>query len=50
MSEEITQKDRRVIKEILALEESNNKSKHLTNQDMILKIIDIIKGGVKDEV
>ena len=47
---EDNEKDKRVIKQILALEKTNNRSQHYTNQDMVQKIIEIIKKGVNDEI
>lgn len=50
MSEYNEENDRKVIKEILSLEKINNKSEHYTNQDMVQKIIQIIKKGVNNEI
>lgn len=43
-------KDHKVIKEILALEKINNMSKHYNNQEMVQKIIEILKRGVNNEI
>lgn len=50
MSEYDDDKDKRVIKEILSLEKTNNRSQHYTNQEMVNKIIDIIRKGANDEI
>lgn len=50
MSEYYDDKDKRVIKEILSLEKTNNRSQHYTNQEMVNKIVDIIRKGVNDEI
>lgn len=46
----ISDKDVDIIKQILALEKMNNKVQRFTNQEMINKIIDIVKKGAEDEV
>ena len=45
----ISDKDVDIIKQILALEKMNNKVQRFTNQEMINKIIDIVKKGAEDE-
>ena len=50
MSDFSEEKDKKVIKEILSLEKINNKSQHYTNQDMVNKIIEIIRKVANDEV
>lgn len=50
MSDYSEEKDKKVIKEILSLEKINNRSQHYTNQDMVNKIIEIIRKGANDEV
>lgn len=44
---EYTEKDKQIIREILSLEKINNRSQHNPNQEMVDKIIAIIKRGVK---
>ncbi len=46
----ITEKDRAVLKRILALEKVNNKIKKYSNSEMVNQIVDVIKKGVEDEV
>lgn len=47
---DITDKERDIIKQILALEKYNNKIDRFNNQEMVTRIIEIIKKGVSDEV
>ncbi len=47
----ISDKDKEVIKKILSLEKTNNRKKMFNKQDDIVKrIINIIKEGAEDEV
>ena len=50
MNDELTDKDKSIIKEILTLEKINNKIQRFTTPEIVSKIIDIIKKGVNDEV
>lgn len=50
MSEYNEEKDKRIIKEILSLEKVNNRSQHYTNQEMVNKIITIIRKEINDEI
>jgi len=50
MSEYNEERDKNVIREILSLEKTNNRSQHYTNQDMVNRIIEIMRKGINDEI
>ena len=47
---QVEEKDKLVIKQIIALESVNNRLQRYTNQEMIQKITEIIKRGTNNEI
>lgn len=47
---EVSEQDKKVIREILSLEKLNNRAQKYTNQQMSEKIIEILKKGANNEV